>query len=51
MKIEIVNKNGKWLINGKKYAELCGAEKIFFDEFIAEMKITMSINLAKVPQN
>lgn len=51
MIIEIINQNGKWLINGKKYTELCGAEKLFFEEFIAEMKVTMNINLAKEPQN
>jgi hypothetical protein len=38
MKIEINKKDGKWLINGKKYADLSEEEKKFFDEFIIAMK-------------
>lgn len=38
MVIEIKKTDGKWLVNGKKYTDLCGAEKQFFDEFIETMK-------------
>lgn len=37
-KIIISKENGKWLINGKPYAEISYVEKIFFDEFILAMK-------------
>ena len=39
MKIEIIKRNGKWLINGKPYNELCDEEKAFFDEFLQTMKV------------
>ena len=38
-KIEIILKNGKWLINGKQYRDLGGIEKIFFEEFLIAMKL------------
>lgn len=38
MKIEINKTDGKWLINGKQYADLSNEEKQFFDEFIIAMK-------------
>lgn len=38
MKIEINKTDGKWLINGKQYADLTKEEKQFFDEFIIAMK-------------
>lgn len=41
-KIEIIKTNGKWLINGKPYNELNYVEKLFFDEFIYEMKYNLS---------
>jgi hypothetical protein len=39
MKIEITKPFGKWLVNGKQYNELVGAEKIFFDEFLIAMRL------------
>ena len=38
MKIEIIKVNGKWLINGKQYADLDYSERIFFDEFLIAMR-------------
>jgi len=38
MKKEINKTDGKWLINGKQYADLSDEEKQFFDEFILAMK-------------
>jgi len=36
--IEIKNTGGKWLINGKQYAECTSAEKQYFDQFTKHMK-------------
>jgi hypothetical protein len=47
MKIEIIKTDGKWLINGKKYADLSDEEKKFFDEFIIEMKWQHEIDKTK----
>jgi hypothetical protein len=38
-KIEIVKENGKWLVNGKPYAELSYTEKLFFDEFLIAIRL------------
>lgn len=37
-KIEALQVNGKWLINGKPYDQISDKEKQFFDEFILAMK-------------
>ena len=39
MKIEIKLIAGKWFVNDKPYKSLYGAEKIFFEEFLTEMRI------------
>jgi hypothetical protein len=39
MKLEIVNTNGKWIVNGKTYEELNYMEKKFMDEFFREVKL------------
>ena len=38
-KIEIKRCDGRWLINGKRYQDLSGGEKTFFDEFLIPMRI------------
>lgn len=38
-KIEIIKENGKWLVNGKPYAELSYTEKLFFDEFLIAIRL------------
>ena len=38
-KIEIILKDGKWLINGKSYSQLSDDEKSFFDEFLIAMRL------------
>lgn len=38
MKIVINKIDGKWMVNGKQYADLSGEEKQFFEEFILAMK-------------
>lgn len=48
MVIEIKKTDGKWLVNGKLYADLIGAEKQFFDEFITEMKYNYEENKNKL---
>lgn len=40
-KIEIKLENGKWLINGKLYNELTFQEKLFFDEFLIAIRMTV----------
>lgn len=42
--IEITKPNGKWLINGKSYAELDWIEKYFFDEFLLAMRMEFNEN-------
>lgn len=43
MKITIKKERGKWLVNGKKYSDLAGPEKTFFDEFIVAMRLNYEI--------
>jgi hypothetical protein len=44
-KIEIKLYDGRWLVNGKAYQDLSGAEKTFFDEFLIAMRMmTKSIH-------
>jgi len=38
MNVDIKQVDGKWLINGKPYAELSYSEKVFFDEFLVAMR-------------
>lgn len=42
-KIEITNKDGRWLVNGKNYKDLSIFEKHFMDSFFREIKLK-SIN-------
>lgn len=37
-RIDITLKDGKWLINGKRYQELADDEKRFFDEFLTSIR-------------
>jgi hypothetical protein len=47
MKMEIKRIAGKWLLNGKQYAELEGKEKTFFDEFLIAMRLMKGIDKRK----
>lgn len=38
VKHHISNTSGRWLINGKKYADLSQSEKTFFNEFVKRIK-------------
>lgn len=39
MKININFKNGRWLVNNKKLAEMNPQERLFMDSFFKEVKI------------
>lgn len=39
MKIEIVNTNGRWLVNGKTFCNLSLQERRFMDDFFREVKL------------
>ena len=42
-KIEIELRNDKWLVNGKAYQDLSGAEKLFFDKFLIAVRIGITL--------
>lgn len=39
MRLSITRINGKWLVNGKPYAELNLQEQKFMDDFFREVKL------------
>jgi hypothetical protein len=47
MKIEIKKVNGKWEVNGKSYSTLSGSEKLFFEEFLSEMRLNYHFEKSK----
>jgi hypothetical protein len=40
MKMEIKKENGRWLVNGKRWEDLVGEEREFFNEFIQSVRLT-----------
>lgn len=50
-RVEVMLKNGKWLINGRLYQDLQKKEKEFFDNFLVAMRIEKGIENAKSDQH
>ena len=46
MKLEIIFKDGRWLVNGKRLQDLSIEEQEFMNDFFREMKIELHENAA-----
>lgn len=47
MRMEIEYKDGRWLVNGKRLADMTMDEKNFMDDFFREFKATVELYAKK----